>query len=249
MLTKITPQSADRICALILGAAGIGKTSQIRCLLGERFNPVNGQWEKAEGVQPEKVLVLSAESGLLCVRDFVASGAVEGFEIKSLEEFKEALLFCHSPEFVEGQYKWIFIDSLTEIASRCVESLQKKYPKKDDSFKMWGEYSQTMTDLIKAFRDMPSCSVVFTCLTTVDQDEYKRRYFAPDIDGKAVKSRLSSYFDEVLYMDRTQGENGASYIIFQTNEPAGLAKDRSGKLAPIEEPNILKIKNKIIKGE
>ena len=47
-------------------------------------------------------------------------------------------------------------------------------------------------------------------------------------------------------MDRTTGENGTSYVVFQTTEPAGLAKDRSGKLAPVEEPNILKIKNKII---
>lgn len=70
------------------------------------------------------------------------------------------------------------------------------------------------------------------------------------VDGAQVidvlKSRLPSFFDEVLYMDRTTGENGASYVVFQTTEPAGLAKDRSGKLAPIEEPNILKIKNKII---
>lgn len=246
MLTRITPQSADRVCALILGASGIGKTSQLRCLLGQRFNPASGKWEKDAAAVPEKALVLSAESGLLCVRDFVASGAVEGFEIRSLEEFKEALLYCRSPEFAEGKYRWVFIDSLTEIAARCVESLQRKYPKRDDTFKLWGEYSQTMTDLVKAFRDMPSCSVVFTCLTTQEQDEFKRRYYAPDIDGKAVKSRLPSFFDEVLYMDRTTGENGTSYVVFQTTEPAGLAKDRSGKLAPVEEPNILKIKNKII---
>lgn len=242
-LVKITPQSADRICVLLLGVAGIGKTSQIRCLLGQEFK--GGQWVDS-GFPPEKPLVLSAESGLLGLRDLVASGAVEGFEIRSLAEFREALQWCLSPEFKAGGYKWIFIDSLTEISSRCVESLQAKYPSKGDSLKMWGEYAQQMTDIVKAFRDMAGVSVVFTCLVGTEKDEFNRRWPCPDIAGSALKNRLTSYFDESLVMERIQQDEGQEFLAFKTSDPAGLAKDRSGKLNPLEKPNLLSIKHKII---
>ena len=79
-----------------------------------------------------------------------------------------------------------------------------------------------------------------------EKDEFQRRYPVPDIPGSGLKSRLVSYFDESLVLSRIKDAEGKEHLCFQTTEPAGLAKDRSGKLAPVEEPNILKIKNKII---
>lgn len=249
-LQRITAQSADRICALLIGPAGIGKTSQIRCLLGQDYQ--NGAWVQS-GFQPEKVLVLSAESGLLCVRDLVASGQVEGFEVRSLADFQEALRFCLSPEFRQAGYRWVFLDSLTEIAARCAEDLQKKYPSKSDSFKMWGEYSQTMTDIIKTFRDLSGVNVVFTCLLAVEKDDAGRRFPVPDISGSGLKQRLTSYFDEVLVMERLVLNVGnpeapmmQEVLVFNTKAPVGLAKDRSGKLAETEYPSLLAIRNKIL---
>lgn len=249
-LQRITAQSADRICALLIGPAGIGKTSQIRCLLGQDFQ--NGAWVQS-GFQPEKVLVLSAESGLLCVRDLVASGQVEGFEVRSLADFQEALRFCLSPEFRQAGYRWVFLDSLTEIAARCAEDLQKKYPSKSDSFKMWGEYSQTMTDIIKTFRDLSGVNVVFTCLLAVEKDDAGRRFPVPDISGSGLKQRLTSYFDEVLVMERLvlnvgnpEAPTMQEVLVFNTKNPVGLAKDRSGKLAETEYPSLLSVRNKIL---
>ena len=249
-LQRITAQSADRICALLIGPAGIGKTSQIRCLLGQDYQ--NGAWVQS-GFQPEKVLVLSAESGLLCVRDLVASGQVEGFEVRSLADFQEALRFCLSPEFREAGYRWVFLDSLTEIAARCAEDLQKKYPSKSDSFKMWGEYSQTMTDIIKTFRDLSGVNVVFTCLLAVEKDDAGRRFPVPDISGSGLKNRLTSYFDEVLVMERLvlnvgnpEAPTMQEVLVFNTKNPVGLAKDRSGKLAETEYPSLLSVRNKIL---
>jgi hypothetical protein len=243
MLKPITAESASRICCLLLGPAGIGKTSQIRCLLGQEFK--DGQWVPS-GYQPEKVLVLSAEAGLLCAHDLVAAGKVEGFEIRSLSEFKEALQHCQSPAFREAGYQWVFIDSLTEIASRCAEDMQAKYPSKQDSFKLWGEYTQTMTDIVKTFRDLPGVSVCFTCLIAMEKDEFQRRWPVPDIAGSGLKNRLTSYFDESLVMERMKLEDGREFLAFKTAEPVGLAKDRSGRLNPLEKPNLLSVKQKIL---
>lgn len=248
MLRPITPQSADRLCVLLLGPAGIGKTSQLRCICGEDYR--NGGWVKLD-VRPEKVLVLSAESGLLCVRDLVANSQVTGFEIDNFDSFQEALRYCQSPAFKKEGYQWIFIDSLTEISARCAEHMQSKYKDENNGFKIWGDYTQSMTDVIKAFRDMPGVNVVFTCLISMDKDKIGRWFPAPDISGSSLKSRLTSYFDEVFVLDRKpvvfkDGKERES-LVFCTREPVGLAKDRSGRLRAEEYPNLLLIKNSIIK--
>lgn len=229
-------------CALVIGPAGIGKTSLLRSILGQCYDPETG-WTQCQ--EPAgKVLTLSAESGLLCVRDLIANGMIEGFEISSFADMREAYTALQNPEFRE-RYSWVFIDSLTEIAARCVESAKQKFPGGGDSFKLWGEYNDSMTALIKSFRDMQEYNVVFTCLETISQDQNNVRYKAPMISGSALKERLTSFFDEVLYMERETDDDGTETVVFKTRE-TGVAKDRSGKLNAIEPANLLTIRNKII---
>ena len=59
-LKPIVAEKVDRFTALVIGEAGIGKTSLLRTIPEE-----------------DKVCVLSAESGLLAVRDLVKAGRVE----------------------------------------------------------------------------------------------------------------------------------------------------------------------------
>lgn len=228
-LNFITPESADRMTALIIGRAGIGKTSLLRTI-----------------PESEPVCTLSAEAGLLCVRDLVQSGQVTGLEIRSLAEFQEALAALKTDDW-KAAYRWIFIDSLTEIAARCVEEYQRRYPDKKDSFNLWGGYLDTMTALIKGFRDLTDYNVVFTCLESVDYDEVKRRHIAPDIQGRQLKERLTSYFDEVFYMTTLPDANGVEQRVFFTQpRPGQPGKDRSGKLSDIEHPDLASIKAKIL---
>ncbi|MBU0990947.1 MAG: ATP-binding protein [Proteobacteria bacterium] len=248
MLKPITQDSANRICCLIIGKYGLGKTSLIRTILGQAF--IEGIWQqKADPDALDKVVVISAESGLLAVRDLVKDGKVEGYEIGSLEDFKEAYQLLASTKEMKERYSWIFVDSLTEIASRCEEAMKAKYPNSSDTYKMWGDYSSIMTTLIKAFRDLPEYSVVFTCLETVEKDENNKRYIAPMMAGKGLKEKLPSFFDEVFYLTIEQDSNGKDHRIFYTQPVKEYpAKDRSGKLNPIEMPNLLTIKNKILNG-
>ncbi|MBU1170279.1 MAG: ATP-binding protein [Proteobacteria bacterium] len=248
MLKTITQESAERICCLIIGKPGIGKTSLIWTISGHAF--IDGAWQQI--IDPDtidKVVVISAESGLLAVRDLVKAGRVEGYEISSLEEFKQAYqLLASTPEMKE-RYSWIFIDSLTEIASRCEEAMKEKYPNASDTYKMWGDYSSIMTTLIKAFRDLTEYNVVFTSLETVEKDENNKRYIAPMMSGKGLKEKLPSFFDEVFYLTIEQDSDGRDHRIFYTQPVKEYpAKDRSGKLNPIEIPNLLTIKNKILNG-
>lgn len=247
MLKPITTESGNRIAALVIGQAGIGKTSLLRSLMGQEFDVAKNSWAQT-GNPIGRVCVLAAEPGLLCVRDLVQAGYVEGFEVGSLADFKEALSVLSLPEN-QQKYQWIFIDSLTEIASRCAEAMKTKYPDKKDSFPMWGEYTDTMTALIKAFRDMAAYNVVFSCLDDIDKDELNRRFVGPDIAGNGLKQRLPSYFDEVLYLTQITNEQGVPYRVFFC-QPSDKykAKDRSGKLGQIEKPCLQNIFQKIIGG-
>jgi len=230
-LKKIDKESADRLCCLVIGKPGIGKTSLIRT------------------IRDEKALVLSAESGLLAVRDLVVVGRVEGFEISSLEDFRESLQLVQTNKEFRKRYSWIFIDSLTEIAARCEAAMDDRYPDPKDSFKKWGEYSKAMTSLIKSFRDLSDYNVVFTCLETVDKDENNRRWIAPAMSGKTLKEKIPAYFDLVLYYNTFINDKGIHVrVLFTQPYNEYPAKDRSGKLDDMEVPDLTAIKTKILKG-
>lgn len=247
VLRALTPDVADRIAALVVGKYGTGKTSLLYTMLGFHFNTETRTWEPVPGYVPEKVCVLSAEGGLLAVRDLLKKGLVEGFEVENIHDFQTAFdALTHDPAFIE-RYQWVFIDSLTEISGRCEEAMAEKYPDRSQSFAMWGEYAKTMNRLVKGFRDLRNFNVVFTCLETVEKDETGKRYKAPAVYGRDLKEKLPSYFDEVLYLQLVADVNGQTVRQFVTEVMDELpAKDRSGKLDLIEPANLLHIKYKIL---
>jgi predicted ATPase len=229
-LKPISLDSVNRFIALVIGDSGVGKTSLLRTI-----------------PEDEPVFVVSAESGLLCVKDLVVSRRVQGVEVSSFSDLSEVYGFLNSPRALG--YKWLFIDSLTEIAARCVDAVKIKYPNRSDSFPMWGEYTEKITQHIKAYRDLTAFNVVFTCLEEADKDEVNRRIFGPVIAGKEIKKMLRSWFDEVFFMTLLKDASGVEQRVFITqpweNRPA---KDRSGKLALVESPHLGEIKRKILGG-
>lgn len=228
-IKKITPQTTDRITCLVIGASGRGKTSLLKTIPEE-----------------ENALVISAESGLLCVRDLVTSGRVTGFEIDHFLDVEEVYGRALNEKYLD-HYKWIFIDSLTEVADLCVENCKEIYTNPSDTLKMWGEYSARMKEMIKAFRDMPHYNVVFTCLESVDTDEMGARFVGPKMQGKAFKETLVSLFDEVFYLNMKKDEAGEDVREFVTQPIDKLpAKDRSGKLETFEAPDLSVVYNKIM---
>jgi len=229
-LKQITLEKASRFIALVIGQSGIGKTSLLRTI------PDN-----------EPVCVVSAEAGLLCVRDLVESGKVRGFEVNSFADLAD--IYSYLTTEGKGIFRWVFVDSLTEIAARCLESLKVKYPDKSHSFQLWGEYAEKVVGLIKAYRDMPDFNVIFSCLSTVEKDEMNRRFTGPLMSGSSVKELLSSLFDEVLYMVSLPDSEGKEHRAFITQPWTQYpGKDRSGKLALVEQPHLGVIAQKILGG-
>lgn len=218
-ITNTQGLHSSQVKMLVYGQSGIGKTS----LMGT--------------LEPSETLIISAESGLLCLAD----KAIDVIEVKSYEAVRAAFAYLSKGED-EGKYKYVAIDSLTEISDMLVKHLKAKdeYRNPSNVLKMWGEFSESIVGLIKAFRDLPR-HVVFSALSD-DVNDGGIITKLPLISGNKAQKLLSSFFDEVFYLSINQDNERE---IFTQPTHHFIAKDRSGKLAPTEAPNLMQIIAKI----
>jgi hypothetical protein len=228
----ITDNMTDRISVLVVGKPGVGKTSLLRTISPN-----------------EKVCTISAESGLLCVRDMVKNGQVTGVVIESFKDFEECFLYLKHDAAWKAAYDWVFIDSLTEISELCFKQAKSNNPGgREKNFNVWNDYGEMFVDVIKGFRDLMDYNVVLTALETTEFDENKMRYIYPSIPWKKLQQKVAGHFDEVMYMTVVLNEKTSQYErVFYTqpfwNFPS---KDRSNNLSLIEPPNLAYIKDKIL---
>lgn len=223
----------DSLKFLVYGPAGSGKTT-------------------LAGTTGEPTIVISAEAGLLSLAsqdlDYIdISHDDEGNFIpasKRYDKLAEAFKFLNGDE-ARSKYKWVVIDSLTEIGQLLTEKLQTKYPDRKDALVMWGEYSQELRSMIKAFRDLRGYNVVFTALSQPDKDENGRRFMAIMLQGK-ISEQLPGFFDEVFFYTQIEDQEGVARRVLVTGMTEKTpAKDRSGKLAQYERPHLGEIAKKI----
>jgi hypothetical protein len=215
--------SSSRFVALIVGSSGIGKTSQVRFLPEDR------------------TLIISAEAGLLCLKgtDFPVK------EIKSTDDLMDIYNFLTKEPKL---FDYIFIDSLTEIGEMVLTELKNdpKYADPKMALKMYGQYNDIMTKIVKVFRDLTDYSVIFTCLDEVVKNgvETMEEFNLP---GSSVKSSIKAWFDLVLHLKAYKKEDGEQVRKFITDATESrLAKDRSGLLDSYEDADLSAIINKVL---
>jgi len=222
----------------------IGNTSLKVLVFGE---PGAGKTTLAGTIQ-EPTLIISAESGLLSLAgksiDVVDISTDDKGEVIKKEERIKRLLevynFIISPE-ARAKYKWIFLDSLTEISQNLIEQLNVEFPDRKDSLVLYGENAKRMRGLIKAFRDLPYYNVVMTALSKTDKDEAGFRYTGVNITGKIAET-APALFDEVFYL-HCDAEGNRMLVTNKTDKI--MVKDRSGKLDKVEPADLHKIALKI----
>ena len=203
----------------LYGGAGSGKTTSVQ-------------------TTGEPTLMVSAEAGLLPLRNTKA-------DIKVVE--------VHNMDDIEGVYnhlvggsdfKWVFIDSITEIAEVVLayELMQSKDPRKS-----YGEMATKMIQLIKMFRDLPGYDIVMTAKMSRVQDDNGKLIYGPSMPGRQLGHQLPYLFDIVapLRVERNT-EGDLERMLQMVRDDQFEAKDRSGKLDRFEEPNLANIKAKIL---
>jgi len=136
----------------------------------------------------------------------------------------------------------VAIDSISEIAE-VVLNAEKKAAK--DPRQAYGAMQEQMTDLIRAFRDLPM-HVLMTAKLEKMQDEMGRILYAPSMPGNKTGQQLPYFFDEVLALRIEKDSDGNAWRGLKCHADASWqAKDRSGKLEEWEEPDLSKLITKI----
>lgn len=207
----------NKVCLCVYGPSGVGKTSLV-------------------GTLPGKVLMLSAEQGELSLKgkdiDYVHASSWKGID--------DFIKYTGTPE-CQQTYDWIVIDSISEVADRCIEGCEKKY----EGFKMWGAFADAMSKLIKYFRDNPHYNSLHIYQEEIKDDDMGRRNHDFCIKG-SLRSKIPYFYDIVLAM-RSKTKEGKTERFLQTVSSGGFtAKDRSGSLEQIEQPDLENIYKKII---
>lgn len=198
--------------ALVYGQAGAGKTTLIPTL--------------------PSPIVLSAEGGLLSISE----ADVPYIEISSMEQLQEAYTWLTDSTEAKG-FQSVALDSISEIAEvLLVEELKRN----KDGRAAYGELNSKMTDLIRAFRDLPGRHVYFTAKCEKAQDEQGRMMYAPSMPGKSLTMQLPYFFDLVMALRVEKDAEGNTHRMLMTDSD-GLwaAKNRAaGKLDLWESPDL-----------
>ena len=207
---------------LIYGRAGVGKTYLARTAP----NP----------------LIVSAESGLLALRDV----EIPVVTIKTMPELDELYAWVSQSREAD-QFHTIYIDSLSEIAEVVLSNAKATVK---DPRAAYGELTDRMLINVKRFRDLQGKHVVMSAKQSVMKDENTGiTTIGPDMPGRQLGPALPYMFDEVfrLGIGKTPAPENQTYRFLQTAPDLQYdAKDRSGSLEAIEPADLTYIINKIL---
>ena len=149
---------------LVFGPAGVGKTT-----LASTTN--------------EPTLVVSIEGGLLSLSghdvDFIDCTTDDNGQVLTKANRLQKILDVYNwlqTDEPKAKYRWIILDSLTEIGQNIVEKQNVLFPERKDGMVMWGEVAKELRGLIKAWRDLPGYNVIFIVLSETDKDEFGARF-------------------------------------------------------------------------
>lgn len=215
---------------LLYGHHGYGKTYQCR------------HYEKRYG----KGLIISGESGLKSIEDVAIDYAPfatwdgEHDPSKGVFSFRGICKMISSPQFKEAGYKWVALDSLTELAERLVEHLEEEHKHNNNGFQMWGDYSRLMIGTLKWIRDL-DMHVYVTCLAAEETDANGVTQYWPFVKGQKVAKQIPALFDHVLCGVRTteKDDTGMPRVVryVATDEVSGWhgkVRDPRNVLQPYE---------------
>lgn len=220
----IRPESPKII---VYGNSGMGKTTLI-------------------GSLPGKVLIVSAESGLLSLSFAANDDRFDVVEVQTIDD----LINVHRMLAAAGHgYDWCCIDSASEVAEVVLAAEKKKAA---DPRQAYGAVIERMTALFRAFRDLP-IGVYFSAKRAAIKDEGTGRVtYGISMPGAKLGEAVPYLFDEVFHLTAVDEDDGTgkrvSVRYLQTaGDSRVVAKDRSGALAPFEPADLGAVIEKLIK--
>ena len=213
--------AANGIKILVYGAPGAGKTR----LCATAPNPI----------------ILSAESGLLSVREY----DLDYIPIATIDDLYEAYAFCTGSEDM-AKYDTICLDSVSEIAEQVLSDEKGKV---SDGRMAYGNLNERMNSLLRRFREIPGKHVYFSAKMEFDKGADGVAMFRPSLPGKSLTQGIGYFFDEEFVLLTEKDKEGNITRKLQTaGDSSYEAKDRSGSLSLYEVPDLGTVIQKISGG-
>lgn len=200
---------------------------------------------------------------LVCLLGGADPAAAPGspYSADQLAVYEQAI----APRGVFADYTTVFIDSIT-VASRLAFSWAKRQPEamsektgKPDNRGAYGLLGQEMVTWLTQAQHIADKSVIVVGILDQTKDDFGRTEYSPQIEGGKAGRELAGIFDQIITGAMFDVASGAPVLDMQKGSERGFvchlnnghgvpAKDRSGRLAAIEAPNLGAILKKIQSG-
>jgi hypothetical protein len=243
---------------LIVGPTGVGKTSLLRT------------------VDLSSVLFVDIEAGDLAVQDLAidtlrprtwpecrdlavalagANPAVPADACYSAAHYTAVRDRFGDPELLNS-YETFFVDSITAAGRLCFAwSSQQPEAFSDRSGKKdlrgaYGLHAREMLAWLMHFQQARAINVVLLGVLEIVTDDFNRVEHRLQMEGSRTGRELPAIVDEVVtyhWVDFGDGALTRSFVCTTPNPWRYPAKDRSGRLDQIEEPDLGKLINKLTK--
>ena len=110
--------------------------------------------------------------------------------------FVDIFKWIQTDEFKKNEYKWIGIDSLTELsdmsmayADKCADEEAEKNNKAKNGFAVYAQHGIQIIGACKQLRDMP-CHFLVTALAKESQDDNGNIEYWAMVTGKSTQQQL-----------------------------------------------------------
>lgn len=216
----------------VYGRSGVGKT----VLLTTAPSPV----------------IISAESGLLSLRKVIEERRVAlgnpnydipAYPIRGLNDLKQAYLWMTTSKEARN-FQTFGLDSVSEIAEQILVEEKKKTR---DPRQAYGAIVDEVLGLFRQFRDFSGPNVVFLAKQEMTRHGITGAVsYGPMFPGQQLGPQSPYLFDEVFCLYVGKDSEGKDFRALRTQPDHEYeAKDRSGRLDPVEWPDLTYIINKI----
>jgi hypothetical protein len=241
---------------VLVGKSGIGKTSQLWTL-----NPVSTLFFDLEAgdlaVEGYAGDTIRPRTWQEC-RDFAVFIGGPNPALRDDQPYSEAHFQAVCQRFgdpaVLDKYETVFVDSITVAGRLCLQwckgqpQAYSEKTGKPDSRGAYGLMGQEMIGWLTHLQHTRRKNVWFVGILNEAFDDFNRRVFTLQIDGSKTGLELPGIVDEVITLAEVKADDGSSYRAFvchTLNQWGYPAKDRSGRLDAVEEPDLGRLMQKI----
>jgi AAA domain len=240
--------------ALIVGPAGVGKTTLLRTL------------------DIKSTLFLDLEAGDLAVQDLDVDTmrpvtwddcrniacylTGPNASLPPTAVYSQAHYDAIAPDFSGtnlAKYETYFIDSITVAGRLCFRWCEQQPESVNDRGKKnllgtYGLMGREMIGWLNQLQFARGKNVIFVGILEKEIDEFKQVHWDLQIDGAKTGKELPGIVDQILtlqFIDFGDGKPVRAFVCDQPNQWFYPAKDRAGKLDMIEEPHLGRLLAKI----